>query len=146
MMTDNKTPKKNHKKRPNSSKSYNNRYTSMPVMGGASSQLGFTTIDFPRTKQARKEAALEDTADKWLEDTKDTLGEKSDTFDYCNAAEIVLTNSKKALEENIEIIEKKEYNSGLSEYEEKLKESLVCPGVLITSYLKVSFLKVLCLI
>lgn len=56
-MTDNKTPKKNHKKRPNSSKSYNNRYTSMPVMGGASSQLGFTTIDFPRTKQARKEDA-----------------------------------------------------------------------------------------
>ena len=73
----------------------------------------------------KTEAALEDTADKWLEDTKDTLGEKSDTFDYCNAAEIVLTNSKKALEENIEIIEKKEYNSGLSEYEEKLKESLV---------------------
>ena len=29
----------------------------MPVMGGASSQLGFTTIDFPRTKQFRKEDA-----------------------------------------------------------------------------------------
>ena len=60
-MTDNKTPKKNSKKQskkqPNSSKSYNNRYTSMPVMGGASSQLGFTTIDFPRTKQFRKEDA-----------------------------------------------------------------------------------------
>lgn len=60
-MTDNKTPKKNSKKQSkkqyNSSKSYNNRYTSIPVMGGASSQLGFTTIDFPRTKQARKEDA-----------------------------------------------------------------------------------------
>lgn len=56
--TNNKAYKKDSKNHSNpTGLSYYDRYTPMPVMGGAAGQLGFTSIDFPKLKQYRKEDA-----------------------------------------------------------------------------------------
>lgn len=77
------------------------------------------------TSLKETESNLEENVDGWLENTKEVFDTESDSFDYYTSVGIVLTHSKEALEQNIEIINNKEETGEISEYEANLRTSLL---------------------